>query len=162
MSQYWSATVHSLTPYVPGEQPKIDNLVKLNTNEHPLGPSPRVLEAIKNASNDRLALAGAVASVEDDAYFRESCATVIATREQMVANLEGLGFEVLPSAANFVFARHPAHRGAKLASGLRERAIIVRHFKLPRIDEFLRITVGTPEQCNALVQALKALLQSQA
>jgi histidinol-phosphate aminotransferase len=357
MSQYWSATVHSLTPYVPGEQPKIDNLVKLNTNEHPLGPSPRALEAIKNATNDslrlypdpnadalkaalaahhhvtpkqvfvgngsdevlahafmallkhpgglwfpditysfypvycglygidyrtiplakdftirvedylpqtgqaagaiifpnpnaptgcplslanverivagnpqavvlvdeayvdfgaesavslvdrypnllvchtfsksrslaglrvgyaigsaalieglervknsfnsypldRLALAGAVASVEDDAYFRESCATVIATREQMVADLEGLGFEVLPSAANFVFARHPAHNGAKLAGDLRERAIIVRHFKLPRIDEFLRITVGTPEQCNALVKALKEFVQS--
>jgi histidinol-phosphate aminotransferase len=357
MSQYWSATVHSLTPYVPGEQPKIDNLVKLNTNEHPLGPSPRVLEAIKNATNDslrlypdpnadalkaalaahhhvtpkqvfvgngsdevlahafmallkhpgglwfpditysfypvycglygidyrtiplakdfticvedylpqngqaagaiifpnpnaptgcplsladverivagnpqavvlvdeayvdfgaesavslvdrypnllvchtfsksrslaglrvgyaigsaalieglervknsfnsypldRLALAGAVASVEDDAYFRQSCAKVIATREQMVADLEGLGFEVLPSAANFVFARHPAHNGAKLASGLRERAIIVRHFKLPRIDEFLRITVGAPEQCHALVQVLKELVQS--
>ena len=56
MSQYWSATVHSLTPYVPGEQPKIDNLVKLNTNEHPLGPSPRVIEAIKNATNDSLRL----------------------------------------------------------------------------------------------------------
>jgi histidinol-phosphate aminotransferase len=122
------------------------------------------LERVKNSFNsyplDRLALAGAVASVEDDAYFRESCATVIATREQMVADLEGLGFEVLPSAANFVFARHPAHNGAKLAGDLRERAIIVRHFKLPRIDEFLRITVGTPEQCNALVKALKEFVQS--
>lgn len=355
MSQYWSATVHSLTPYVPGEQPKIDNLVKLNTNEHPLGPSPRVLEAIKNATNDslrlypdpnadalkaalaahhhvtpkqvfvgngsdevlahafmallkhpgglwfpditysfypvycglydidyrtiplsedftirvedylpqtgqaagaiifpnpnaptgcplslanverivagnpqavvlvdeayvdfgaesavslvdrypnllvchtfsksrslaglrvgyaigsaalieglervknsfnsypldRVALAGAVASVEDDAYFRESCATVIATREQMVADLEGLGFEVLPSAANFVFARHPAHNGAKLAGDLRERAIIVRHFRLPRIDQHLRITIGTAEECHALIEALKDIL----
>jgi len=357
MSQYWSAVVHSLTPYVPGEQPKMDNLVKLNTNEHPFGPSPRALEAIKAATNDslrlypdpnadvlkatlarhlsvqanqvfvgngsdevlahafmallkhpgglwfpditysfypvycglygidyrtipladdytiraddylprdgqaagaiifpnpnaptgcplsladverivagnpqavvlideayvdfgaesavslvnrypnllvchtfsksrslaglrvgyavgsaalieglervknsfnsypldRLALAGAIASVEDDAYFRESCAKVIATREQLVADLQGLGFEVLPSAANFVFARHPAHGGAALASGLRERAIIVRHFKLPRIDEFLRITVGTSEQCAALVDALKVLAKN--
>jgi histidinol-phosphate aminotransferase len=356
MSQYWSAVVHSLTPYVPGEQPKMDNLVKLNTNEHPLGPSPRALEAIRAATNDslrlypdpnadalkatlarhhgvqtnqvfvgngsdevlahafmallkhpgglwfpditysfypvycglygidyrtiplsndftiraddylphegqsagaiifpnpnaptgcalsltdverivagnpqavvlideayvdfgaesavclvnrypnllvchtfsksrslaglrvgyaigatalieglervknsfnsypldRLALAGAVASVEDDAYFRESCAQVMATREQLVADLKGLGFDVLPSAANFVFARHPAHSGAALASALRERAIIVRHFKLPRIDAFLRITVGTPSQCAALIDALKVLVK---
>jgi histidinol-phosphate aminotransferase len=121
------------------------------------------LERVKNSFNsyplDRLALAGAIASVEDDAYFRESCATVIATRETLVADLQALGFDVLPSAANFIFVRHPAHDGAALASGLRERAIIVRHFKLPRIDAFLRITVGTPEQCKVLVQALKALVQ---
>ena len=357
MSQYWSAVVHSLTPYVPGEQPKMDNLVKLNTNEHPFGPSPRALEAIRSATQDslrlypdpnsdalksalakhhgvqpaqifvgngsdevlahafmallkrpgglwfpditysfypvycglydidyrtipladdytiraddylphdgqaagaiifpnpnaptgralsladverivagnpqavvlideayvdfgaesavglvnrypnllvahtfsksrslaglrvgyavgsaelieglervknsfnsypldRLALAGAVASVEDDAYFRASNAQVIATRETLVADLQALGFEVLPSAANFIFARHPSHAGASLASGLRERAIIVRHFKLPRIDEFLRITVGTPEQCAALVNALKVLVKN--
>lgn len=357
MSQYWSAIVHSLTPYIPGEQPKIDNIVKLNTNEHPRGPSPRVLEAIKIATNDslrlypdpnadalkavlaahhhvtpqeifvgngsdevlahafmallkqpgglwfpditysfysaycglygidyrtiplaedftirvedylphegqaagaiifpnpnaptgcplslsnverivagnpqavvlideayvdfgaesavslvshypnllvchtfsksrslaglrvgyaigstalieglervknsfnsypldRLALAGAIASVEDDVYFRESCATVMATREQMAADLNGLGFEVLPSAANFLFARHPTQSGAALASRLRERAIIVRHFKLPRIDNFLRISVGTPEQSDALAQALKSILAS--
>lgn len=357
MSQYWSAVVHSLTPYVPGEQPKMDNLVKLNTNEHPFGPSPRALEAIRAATNDslrlypdpnadalkaalarhhgvqanqvfvgngsdevlahafiallkhpgglwfpditysfypvycglygidhrtialaddftlrvedylphdgqaagaiifpnpnaptgsalsladverivagnpqavvlideayvdfgaesavslvdrypnllvchtfsksrslaglrigyavgsaalieglervknsfnsypldRLALAGALASVQDDTYFRESCAKVITTREQLVADLKGLGFEVLPSAANFVFTRHPAHAGAALASGLRERAIIVRHFKQPRIDDFLRITVGTPEQCSALVQALQTLVKN--
>ena len=357
MSQYWSDTVHSLTPYVPGEQPKINNLIKLNTNEHPFGPSPRVLEAIQSVNNDtlrlypdpnadalksalarhhgvqanqvfvgngsdevlahafmallkhpgslwfpditysfypvycglygidyrtipladdftiraedylprdgqaagaiifpnpnaptgcplsladverivagnpqavvlideayvdfgaesavslvdrypnllvchtfsksrslaglrvgyavgsaalieglervknsfnsypldRLALAGAIASVEDDAYFRESCAKVIATREQLVADMKGLGFEVLPSTANFIFARHPAHSGAALASALRERAILVRHFKLPRIDEFLRITVGTPEQCDALVAVLREIIGS--
>ena len=117
---------------------------------------------MKNSFNsyplDRLALAGAIASVQDDAYFRDSCAQVIATRDQLVADLKSLGFEVLPSAANFVFARHPAHAGAELASRLRERAIIVRHFKSPRIDAFLRITVGTPTQCSALVQALKTLV----
>jgi histidinol-phosphate aminotransferase len=122
------------------------------------------LERVKNSFNsyplDRLALAGAVASVEDDAYFRASNAQVIATRETLVADLQALGFEVLPSAANFIFARHPSHAGASLASGLRERAIIVRHFKLPRIDEFLRITVGTPEQCAALVNALKVLVKN--
>ena len=56
MSRYWSAVVHGLTPYVPGEQPKLDNLVKLNTNEHPYGPSPKALEAIRAATGDSLRL----------------------------------------------------------------------------------------------------------
>ena len=355
MSRFWSAVVHGLTPYVPGEQPKLDNLVKLNTNEHPYGPSPKALEAIRHATSDalrlypdpnadtlkaalaqrhgvkanqvfvgngsdevlahafqallkhdrelwfpdvtysfypvycglygvahrmvpladdftlrvedylprdgqragaiifpnpnaptgrllpleaverivagnpdavvlvdeayvdfggdsaialvdrypnllvvhtfsksrslaglrvgfaighpdlieglervknsfnsypldRLAIAGAVASVEDEAFFQNSCRQVVATREQLVAQMSALGFEVLPSAANFIFARHPAHDGAALAAGLRQRAIIVRHFKLPRIDQFLRITVGTDAQCNALVAALREIL----
>ncbi|GAB3363519.1 MULTISPECIES: histidinol-phosphate transaminase [Giesbergeria] len=355
MSRFWSAVVHGLTPYVPGEQPKIDNLVKLNTNEHPYGPSPRALEAIRSATNDslrlypdpnadalkaalaqrhgvqpahifvgngsdevlahafmalldqerplwfpditysfypvycglygvahkaipltedyairaedylpqgdekagaiifpnpnaptgrllalaeierivagnpaavvlvdeayvdfggesaialvnqypnvlvvhtfsksrslaglrvgfavghpalieglervknsfnsypldRLALAGAVASVADEDYFQDSCRKVIATREQLVTDLAALGFEVLPSAANFIFARHPQQDAAALAAALRQRAIIVRHFKQPRIDQFLRITVGTDAQCALLVQALGEIL----
>jgi histidinol-phosphate aminotransferase len=356
MSQYWSAVVHGLTPYVPGEQPKMDQLIKLNTNEHPWGPSPRALEAIRAATDDglrlypdpegerlklalarhhgvqasevflgngsdevlahaflallkragglwfpdisysfypvycglyqidfrkvpladdfsirvedylpregqaagaiifpnpnaptgrllpladverivvgnpqavvlideayvdfggdsavglvakhpnllvchtfsksrslaglrvgyaigqahliealervknsfnsypldRLALAGAEASVEDDAYFRDSCAEVIRVRQALVAQLQALGFEVLPSAANFIFVQHPLRSGLELSTRLRERAIIVRHFKLPRIDNFMRITVGTPEQCEALVAALREILQ---
>ena len=358
MSRYWSAVVHGLTPYVPGEQPKIDNLVKLNTNEHPYGPSPKALDAIRNATGDtlrlypdpncdvlksalarrfnvqasqvfvgngsdevlahafqallkherelwfpdisysfypvycglygvahrlvpladdfsirvedylprgegpgekagaiifpnpnaptgrllpleaverivagnpdavvlvdeayvdfggesavqlvdqypnllvvhtfsksrslaglrvgyaighpdlieglervknsfnsypldRLALAGAVASVEDEEFFQDSCKKVIATRETLVAQLQQLGFEVLPSGANFVFARHPQRDGAELAAALRARAIIVRHFKAARIDQFLRITIGTDEQCATLVQALGEIL----
>ena len=74
-----------------------------------------------------------------------------------MADLAALGFEVLPSAANFVFARHPGHAGADLAAALRKRSIIVRHFQRPRIDAFLRITVGTEAQCRALVQALREL-----
>jgi histidinol-phosphate aminotransferase len=355
MSRYWSAVVHGLTPYVPGEQPKLDQLVKLNTNEHPYGPSPKALEAIRAATNDslrlypdpnadalkgalakrlglqakqifvgngsdevlghafmallnqdqslwfpditysfypvycglygvkhkaialdqqyairvedylprqgnqagaiifpnpnaptgcllpladierivagnpqavvlvdeayvdfggesavtlvnrypnllvvhtfsksrslaglrvgyavghadlieglervknsfnsypldRLALAGALASVEDEAYFQDSCQRVIATRSVLVPQLETLGFEVLPSAANFIFARHPQRDAAQLAAALRERAIIVRHFKQPRIDQFLRITIGTDAQCAGLVQAFKEIL----
>lgn len=120
------------------------------------------LERVKNSFNsyplDRLAIAGAIASVEDDAYFRDSCRKVIATREQLVSDMRALGFEVLPSAANFIFARHPAHDGAALTAALRQRAIIVRHFKAPRIDQFLRITVGTDTQCATLVAALKEIL----
>jgi histidinol-phosphate aminotransferase len=101
-----------------------------------------------------LAQAGALAAVEDTAYYEAASQKVIATRDQLTVSLQGLGFEVLPSRANFVFARHPDHQGKKLADWLRERAILVRHFKHPRIEDFLRITVGTPEQCDSLINAL--------
>lgn len=354
MSQYWSAVVHGLTPYVPGEQPKLANLVKLNTNEHPYGPSPRAIEAIRaeasdalrlypdpradvlkaviaerfdvtpgevfvgngsdevlahafmallkhehpvrfpdisysfypvycglyeipfetmaldeslairpadylpngNAAGgiifpnpnaptgrllpltdierivegnpqcvvvvdeayvdfggdsavplvrrhpnllvvqtlsksrslaglrvgfaighadliealdrvkdsfnsyplDRLAIVGAVAAIEDDEYFERTRKAVIRTRERLVVDLASLGFEVLPSAANFVFARHPARDAGELAAELRTRSIIVRHFRQPRIEQFLRITIGTDEQCGILVAALREIL----
>lgn len=120
------------------------------------------LERVKNSFNsyplDRLAIAGAVASVEDEAYFQDSCRKVIATREQLVTDMRALGFEVLPSGANFIFARHLQHDGAALTAALRQRAIIVRHFKQPRIDQFLRITIGTDAQCQTLVQALREIL----
>lgn len=356
MSQLWSPIVRTLTPYVPGEQPQVDNLIKLNTNEHPMGPSPRVLEAIKSAANDRLrlypdpdatllkagiakryglasnqvfvgngsddvlnlafyaffrqekpllfsdltygfypvycevheiqhhvvpvsadftirvddylgqghpeaggiiianpnaptgialtleqierilqgnpqcvvlideayvdfgaqsavtlvdrypnllvvhtlsksrSLAGmrvgyamghakliegleiiknstnsypldqlaqvaALAAIEDDAYFEKSCQTVIENRQWLTEQLQALGFEVLPSKANFVFARHPGHEGAALARWLRERAILVRHFAKPRVADFLRITVGTSAQCKSLIKALADCVQ---
>ncbi|HRP66559.1 MAG TPA: histidinol-phosphate transaminase [Thauera sp.] len=120
------------------------------------------LERVKNSFNsyplDRLAIAGAVASVEDDDYFRASCAKVVATRNKLVADLQALGFEVLPSAANFIFARHPQRDGAELTAELRKRAIIVRHFKAERIDQFMRITIGTDAQCDILVAALREIL----
>ena len=75
-----------------------------------------------------------------------------------MAGLEALGFEVLPSAANFVFARHPQHAGAALAAGLRERAILVRHFNKPRISDFLRISIGTDAESDALLAALRELV----
>ena len=83
---------------------------------------------------------------------------MIRTRTALTRDLESLGFEVLPSAANFVFARHPRHDAEKSALALRQRGIIVRHFKLPRIDQFLRITVGTDSECQALVAALREIL----
>ncbi|MGE4377074.1 MAG: histidinol-phosphate transaminase [Burkholderiaceae bacterium] len=120
------------------------------------------LERVKNSFNsyplDRLALAGALASVQDEAHFQESCRKVIVTRTALVERLSALGFEVLPSAANFIFARHPRHDAAQLAAKLRERAIIVRHFKQPRIAQFLRITIGTDAQCETLVEALREIL----
>jgi histidinol-phosphate aminotransferase len=117
------------------------------------------LERVKNSFNsyplDRLAIAGAVAAIEDREYFDKTCQAVIATREKLVGDLKALGFEVLPSAANFIFARHPQHDAEKSALALRRRSIIVRHFSQPRIEQFLRITVGTDEQCAVLVATLK-------
>jgi histidinol-phosphate aminotransferase len=119
------------------------------------------LERIKNSFNsyplDRMAIAGAAAAFEDKAYFEQTCQRVIDSREAVVAGLEALGFEVLPSAANFVFARHPGKDAATLAAGLREQGVIVRHFKQQRIAQFLRITIGTPEQNQALLDALSGL-----
>ena len=130
-----------------------------------LGQAPLIegLNRVKNSFNsyplDRFAQAGAAAAMEDDAYFAELCAKVAATRRTLVAQLESLGFEVLPSVANFVFARLPGRDGAELAAKLRERAIIVRHFRNPpRIAPFLRITVGTDEQCAGLVDALREIV----
>ena len=120
------------------------------------------LERVKNSFNsyplDRLAIVGAVAAMEDEAYFEQCCRAVIATRDTLTADLCNLGFEVLPSAANFIFARHPQRDAAELAKALREQSIIVRHFKLPRIDQFLRITVGTEAECKALTQTLQGIL----
>ena len=121
------------------------------------------LERIKNSFNsyplDRLAIAGAVAAYEDREYFEKTRSAVIASREKLVGELTALGFEVLPSAANFIFVRHPRHDAQESALALRQRSIIVRHFKLPRIEQFLRITVGTEEQCAALVTALREILR---
>ncbi|MDM0112977.1 histidinol-phosphate transaminase [Variovorax sp. J22R133] len=120
------------------------------------------LTRVKNSFNsyplDRLAQAGAIAALEDEAWFDKTRAAVIDTREGLVLGLEDLGFEVLPSQANFVFVRHPTRDAADLAASLRQRAVLVRHFRQPRIEQYLRITVGTRDQCATLVSALHDIL----
>ena len=120
------------------------------------------LERVKNSFNSyplgRLAQAGAVAAIEDQAHLEANSAKVIQTRTKLIEQLDAFGFATLPSTANFIFTRHPNHAGAKLYQALRDRGIIVRHFKSPRIEEFLRITIGTDEQSNELVAALKEIL----
>ncbi|QHB26265.1 histidinol-phosphate aminotransferase [Pseudomonas monteilii] len=116
------------------------------------------LERIKNSFNsyplDRAAIVGAAVAFEDREYFEETCRKVIDSREALVGQLQAKGFEVLPSAANFIFARHPQQDAAELAARLREQGVIVRHFKQARIVQFLRITIGTPEMNQALLDAL--------
>ncbi|QPF83562.1 histidinol-phosphate transaminase [Bradyrhizobium genosp. L] len=128
-----------------GQRPLIDALerVKDSFNSYPL---------------DGLAQAGAAAAIADDAWFTETRGRIIASREKLTESLTALGFDVLPSQANFVFARHPGHRGADLAAGLRERGVLVRHFQKPRIADFLRITVGTEDECSQLIALLRELL----
>lgn len=120
------------------------------------------MDRVKNSFNsyplDRLALAGACAAMADRAYFDQTRQAVMASREHLSRDMAALGFEVLPSKTNFIFARHPDRDAAELAAELRSRHIIVRHFKTPRIDQYLRITVGTDEQCGKLVTALREIL----
>jgi len=119
----------------------------------------RVKDSFNSYPLDRLAIAGAGAAMADRAYFAETCRRVVAARATLTAALAALDFTVLPSAANFVFARHGREGGAELAAALRERGIIVRHFKEPsRIAPFLRITVGTDAQCTALAEVLREIL----
>ncbi len=118
----------------------------------------RVKDSFNSYPLDRLALAGAVAAVKDQAYFKATCNSIIAARESLTQQLTQLGFEVLPSSANFVFARHPKYEGAWLAQQLREKALLVRHFSQPRIADFLRITLGTKEQNQLLLEVLNTLI----
>ncbi len=120
------------------------------------------LERVKDSFNsypmDRLAIVAGVAALKDEVYFRESCQRVIDSRQQLTTALHDLGFEVLPSSANFLFVRHSQHDAAELAAALRERGIVVRHFKLPRIDQHLRITVGTAEDNREFLNTLQQLI----
>ena len=118
----------------------------------------RVKDSFNSYPLDRLATAGAVAAFEDEAWFETTRDKVVDTREGLNLQLEDLGFEVLPSQANFVFARHPERDAAELAALLRERAVLVRHFRQPRIAQYLRISIGTREQCSTLVLRLQEIL----
>ena len=120
------------------------------------------LERVKDSFNsypiDRLAEAGATAAIEDGEWFDTTRRKVIESRERVTGALRQRGFEVLPSLANFVFARHPAQSGADLAAGLRAQSVLVRHFNKPRISDFLRISIGTPEECDRLIAAIDAIV----
>jgi histidinol-phosphate aminotransferase len=131
--------------YAIGDSGLIEALVRVKDsfNSYPLG---------------RPAQAGAIAALEDEAHFRRSLGKVIEERDRLTRELTGLGFEVLPSAANFVFARHPARNGAGLAADLRAQAVLVRHFAASRISDYLRITVGANTQTDVLLAALARCL----
>ena len=120
----------------------------------------RVKDSFNSYPIDRFAEAGAIAAMQDSAYFEETTNKVIASRAYLVLALRALDFEVLPSGANFIFARHSVKGGAELTQKLREKNIIIRHFKKPtRIAPYLRITIGTDEQSKQLLEALTTILK---
>lgn len=120
------------------------------------------LEAVKNSYNsytmDAVALAAGEAAVADEAYFQETCRKVIATRERTAEALRGLGFTVSPSLTNFLFVMHPKKEAPVIFEYLRQKNIFIRYFKLPRIDNYLRITVGTDAQMDRMIEELRAFL----
>ncbi len=120
------------------------------------------LERVKNSFNsyplDFYAQVGVVESFKDELYFKKICSKVMASRESLCTKLRGMGFDVLPSSANFVFVRHSDHDAAALMSELRANKIIVRYFNKPRIDQYLRITIGTEQECEALCQVLEDII----
>ncbi len=128
-----------------GQRPLIDALerVRDSFNSYPL---------------DRLAEAGAIAAWEDRAWFEKHRNMIVASRERLAAALRALHFDVLPSSANFLFVTHPARTAGDLLAELRKRSLLVRHFAKPRIENYLRITIGTDAECDLLVDALDEIL----
>jgi histidinol-phosphate aminotransferase len=123
------------------------------------------LERVKNSFNPyplgRIELSGATAAVKDVEYFETCRQKIIATRESATVSLEKLGFEVLPSSANFVFAKPPSASSAEyLYAELKERGVLVRYFNKPRIFEYLRISIGTDEEMDILIEQLKLILKA--
>ena len=118
----------------------------------------RIRDSFNSYTLDRLALAGAAAAVSDAAYYDEINSRVIATRERTAQTLNGLGFNVLPSSANFLFVRPPNTSGAEFFAMLREKGILVRHFNKNRIADFLRISIGTDEEMDALLDACRKII----
>ena len=118
----------------------------------------RVKDSINSYTLDRLALAGAQAAFEDEPCFRQTTAQIIRTRGETVKSLESLGFTVIPSAANFIFISHQGFAAQALFTQLRQRGVLVRYFKLPRIDNWLRVSIGSDSEMTAFVEALRNII----
>jgi histidinol-phosphate aminotransferase len=120
------------------------------------------LDKIRDSYNvNGLGQAAALATLEDLPYYRANFRKIIATRQQLSRELIGLRFEVLPSQTNFILARPPRFPAEEWLAKLRERKILVRWFKYPEVRDYLRITVGTPEEARALVRAARDILTRQ-
>lgn len=117
----------------------------------------RVKNSINSYTLDRLAIAGALAAIEDEAYFKETSKRIIITREQTSRELKKIGFKVIESKANFIFISHPLFPAKDIFQNLRDRGILVRYFNKPRIDNFLRVTIGTDEEMREFLKAVKEI-----
>ncbi len=113
----------------------------------------RVKDSINSYTVDRLAQAGAREAIADDAYFQETRARIMRTRDRVTRELEKSGFTVIPSQANFVFISHSRCAGRDLFHKLREKGILVRYFDKPKIDNYLRVSIGTDEEMDRFFEA---------
>ncbi|MCG8489780.1 MAG: histidinol-phosphate transaminase [Chromatiales bacterium] len=118
----------------------------------------RVKDSFNSYPMDRIGAKAAIASFKDEDYFQQIRQQIISSRDALTEALTKLGFQVLPSAANFVFASHPGHQAETISAKLREQGVIVRHFNQPRIKQFLRITIGTPEENQRLLDVLQQIV----
>lgn len=120
----------------------------------------KVKDSFNSYPLDALAQVGATAAIKDQTYLKKACQSVIDSRADLSTSLTAMGFTVLPSYTNFVFATHPDHNAVALQQALREQGILVRHFSQDRIQDYLRITVGTPEQCKRLITTLTEVMSN--
>ena len=134
--------------YAIGSKPIIADLKKMKYSFNPYNVN-------------RLTQVAGEAALCDSEYYKEMSSKIIKVRELTELRLHELGFEMTSSSANFIFAKHPKIGGQKLYAALRERGILVRHWNKPRISEYLRITIGTEEQMDALISAISAILHSE-
>ena len=114
----------------------------------------RIKDSFNSYTVDRLAMAAAKAAFEDKAHLQETVGMIKATRKWTVHELKQLGFDVLPSSANFLFATHQSVKAVDLYAYLKKEGVLVRHFNSPRIDNYLRISIGTDEQMRVLVEKI--------
>lgn len=121
-----------------------------------------VMEAVKNSYNsytvDSLSIEMGAASIEDDEYFKSTCQKVIETRERVTLELEKLGFDVLDSQTNFIFATHNEHNMKSLFEYLKTQKVFIRYFSLPRIENYVRITIGTNEEMDIFLEKTKEFI----
>ena len=155
---------------------KYDNLIVVRTFSksrsmagarlgYALGPAALIadLEKIKYSTNpynvNRLTLRLGEATVDAESYYQEKCAAIIRTREETAEKLQNLGFTVLPSQTNFLFVKNDKIGGRELYEKLKDRGILVRHFGNPRITDYIRVTIGTDEQMDKCLAAIRAILE---
>lgn len=121
-----------------------------------------VMEAVKNSYNsytvDSLSIEMGAASIEDDEYFKSTCKKVIKTRERVTLELKKLGFDVLDSQTNFIFATHNEHNMKSLFEYLKTQKVFIRYFSLPRIENYVRITIGTNEEMDIFLEKTKEFI----
>lgn len=118
-----------------------------------------VMEAVKNSYNsytvDSVSIAMGAASIKDDEYFKSTCKKIIDTRERFTKEMKALGFKVLDSSTNFIFATHSDLSIKDMFEYLKTKNVFIRYFSLPRIDNYTRITIGTDEEMDILLKEIK-------